>query len=144
MDNNYNNGSEDIMSFNLVADSLAWAEARRERYREDVDNANAHYRATGNVREFQALNAKARESWEADIREHFTDLMVESRLRDALAQGGRVYATLDTGETVPVRNINSLYEVSNITGSPAAPLVARMVGDFIVKHTTVADLITRA
>lgn len=132
------------MSFNLVADSLAWADNRREQYRADVDAANAHYRATGNLAEFQALNTQARESWHAEVREHFTDLMAESRLREALTHGGRVYATLNTGETVRVHNVGNLYEVSDTTGAPASPLVARMVGDFIVKHTTIAGLITQA
>lgn len=132
------------MSFNLVADSLAWAEARREQYRADVADANAHYRATGNLAEFQALNTQARDSWHADIREHFTDSMAETRLREALTQGGRVYATLDTGETVRVHNVGNLYEVIDIAGAPASPLIARTVGDFIVKHTTIADLTSRA
>lgn len=132
------------MPFNLVVDSLTWADIRREQYRADVDAANAHYRATGNLAEFQTLNTQARETWHADIREHFTDLMAETRLREALSQDGRVYATLDTGETVRVHNVGNLYEVSDITGAPTAPLIARMVGDFIVKHTTLSDLITQA
>lgn len=132
------------MSFNLVADSLVWADNRREQYRADVDAANAHYRATGNLAEFQALNTQAHDSWLADVREHFTDSMAESRLREALAQGGRVYATLDTGETVRVHNVGNLYSVSDITGAPAAPLIARIVGDFVVKHTSLSDIITQA
>lgn len=132
------------MSFNLVADGLKWADTRRELYRADVDAANAHYRATGDLKGFQALNSAARDSWYADIREHFTDSMAETRLREALAQCGRVYATLNTGETVRVHNVGNLYSVSDIAGAPAAPLVARMVGDFTVKHTTVADLISQA
>lgn len=132
------------MSFNLAADSLAWADDRREQYRADVDAANAHYRATGDLAGFQALNSVARDSWHADVREHFADSMAETRLREALDQGGRVYATLNTGETVRVHNVGNLYSVSDTTGAPAAPLVARMVGDFTVKHTTVADLITQA
>ena len=132
------------MSFNLVANSLVWADNRREQYRADVDNANAHYSATGDLKGFQAFNTQARDSWHTDIREHFTDSMAETRLREALAQGGRVYATLNTGETVRVHNVGNLYSVSDITGAPASPLVARMVGDFTVSHTTTADLITQA
>lgn len=132
------------MSLNQSADSLTWADNRREQYRADVDAANAHYRSTGDLKGFQALNAQARDTWHADIREHFTDSVVETHLREALAQGGRVYATLNTGEIVSVHNVGNLYEVSDITGAPAEPLIARMVGDFTVKHTTVADLISRA
>lgn len=132
------------MSFNLVADSLAWADNRREQYRVDVDTANAHYRATGDLAGFQALNSAARESWHADVREHFTDSMAETRLREALDQCGRVYATLDTGETVRVHNVGNLYSVSDTTGAPASPLIARMVGNFTVSHTTISDLISQA
>lgn len=132
------------MSFNQTADSLVWADTRREQYREDVNAANTHYRKTGNLAEFQALNSAARESWHTDTREHFADSMAETRLREALDQGGRVYATLDTGETVRVHNVGNLYSVSDTTGAPAAPLIARMVGNFTVKHTTAANLITRA
>lgn len=132
------------MSLNQSADSLVWADNRREQYRADVDAANAHYRATGDLKAFQALNAQARDTWHADVREHFADSMAETRLREALAQGGRVYATLNTGETVPVHTIGNLYEVSDITGAPAEPLIARIVGGFAVSHTTVADLISRA
>lgn len=132
------------MSFNQVADSLVWADNRREQYRADVDAANAHYRATGNLTEFQALNSAARDTWHADVRAHFADSMADTRLREALAQGGRVYATLDTGEIVSVYNVGNLYSVSDITGAPAAPLIARMVGNFTVKHTTLNDLISQA
>lgn len=132
------------MSLNQSTDNLVWADNRREQYRADVDAANAHYRATGDLKGFQALNAQARDTWHVDVREHFADSMAETRLREALAQGGRVYATLNTGETVSVHNVGNLYEVSDITGAPAEPLIARMVGDFTVKHTSVADLISRA
>ena len=132
------------MSLNQSTDNLVWADNRREQYRADVNTANAHYRATGDLKGFQALNTQARDTWHADVREHFADSMAETRLREALAQGGRVYATLNTGETVSVHNVGNLYEVSDITGAPAEPLIARMVGVFTVKHTTVADLIARA
>ena len=132
------------MSLNQSADSLVWADTRREQYRADVDAANAHYRATGDLKGFQALNTQARDSWHDDVREHFADSMAETRLREALAQGGRVYATLNTGETVSVHNISNLYEVCDIAGAPAEPLIARMVGDFTVKFTTVSDLVSLA
>lgn len=132
------------MSFNQVADSLEWADNRRGQYRADVDAANAHYRATGDLKGFQALNTQARDSWHADVLEHFADSMAETRLLEALAQGGSVYATLDTGETVSVHNVGNLYSVSDVTGAPSSPLIARMVGNFIVSHTSVANLISRA
>ena len=132
------------MTLNQTTNSLVWADSRREQYRADVATANAHYRATGDLKEFQTLNTQARDSWHTDVREHFTDSVVETQLREALTQGGRVYATLDTGETVSVHNVGNLYHVTDVTGAPAAPLIARMVGDFTVSHTTVADLITQA
>jgi Fic family protein len=123
---------------------MTYATTRHDQYRADVQTANDHYRSTGDLQGFQALNREARNTWHADIRAHYNNDTLNTELREALAQGGRVYATLDTGEIVKVHNIGNLYDVSDITGAPAEPLIARMVGGFDVKHTTVADLISRA
>lgn len=123
---------------------MSYATSRREQYRAGVQAANDHYRNTGDLKGFQSLNSEARDTWHADIRAHYNDDALNTDLRDALAQGGRVYATLDTGEIVRVHNVGNLYAVSDITGAPAEPLIARMVGGFDVKHTTVSDLISRA
>lgn len=123
---------------------MTYANNRREQYRIDVNVANDHYRNTGDLKAFQSLNTAARESWHSDIVTHYRNELVETELLDALSQGGRVYATLDTGEVVRVHNIGSLYSVTDITGAPAEPLIARMASGFTVSHTTVADLIGRA
>lgn len=123
---------------------MSYATARREQYRADVQAANDHYRNTGDLKGFQSLNSEARDTWHADIRAHFNNDALNTELREALTQGGRVYATLNTGETVRVHNVGNLYEVSDIAGAPAEPLVARMVGGFDVKHTSLEDLISRA
>jgi Fic family protein len=123
---------------------MTYATTRHDQYRADVQSANDHYRSTGDLAGFQALNREARDTWHADIRAHYNDNALNAELQEALAQGGRVYATLNTGEIVRVHNIGNLYDVSDITGAPAEPLIARMVGSFDVKHTTVADLISRA
>lgn len=123
---------------------MTYATTRRDQYRTDVQAANDHYRNTGDLKGFQSLNSEARDTWHADIRAHYNDDALNTELREALTQGGRVYATLNTGEIVRVHNVGNLYEVSDITGAPAEPLIARMVGGFDVKHTTVADLISRA
>lgn len=123
---------------------MSYATTRREQYRADVQAANEHFRNTGDLKGFQSLNSEARDTWHADIRAHFNNEELNAELREALAQGGRVYATLDTGEVVRVHNVGNLYGVSDTTGAPAEPLIARMVGGFDVKHTTVADLISRA
>ena len=123
---------------------MPYADTRREQYRADVQAANDYYRNTGDLKGFQSLNSEARDTWHTDIRAYYNDDALNADLREALTQGGRVYATLNTGETVRVHNVGNLYEVSDIAGAPAEPLVARMVGGFDVKHTTLADLISRA
>lgn len=121
-----------------------YAEQRREQYEHDVRIANDAYRNSGDLALFQKLDKIARDTWHNDIRAHYNNDAVNAELRDALAQGGRVYATLNTGETVRLHNVGNLYDVSDITGAPAEPLITRIVGGFTVKYTTVADLITRA
>lgn len=123
---------------------MPYASTRRDQYRADVQAANDHYRNTGDLKGFQSLNSEARDTWHADIRAHYNNDALNAELREALTQGGRVYVTLDTSEIVRVHNVGNLYEVSDTTGAPAEPLIARMVGGFDVKHTTVADLISRA
>ena len=123
---------------------MSYADTRREQYQADVQAANDHYRNTGDITGFQSLNRAARDTWHADIRAHYNNDAINTELREALAQGGRVYATLNTGETVRVHNVGNLYDVSDISGAPAEPLIARMAGSFDVKHTVAADLISRA
>lgn len=124
--------------------ATTFAATRRAQYRADVQAANDHYRNTGDLKGFQTLNREARDTWHADIRAHYNDVTRNAELRKALAQNGHVCATLDTGEIVGIHNVGNLYEVTDSEGAPAEPLIARIVGGFDVKHTTLADLITRA
>lgn len=123
---------------------MSYAESRRELYRQDIDNANRYYRESGDLAGFQERNTVARETWHADILEHYNDARVNADLLAALSESGRVYVTTDNGETVRVHNTGTLYSVSDTVGAPATPLIARMVGGFTVKHTTVADLVSHA
>lgn len=120
------------------------AELARAIYRADIDAANAYYRETGNLEGYQTRARAARESWEHEVREAYRDEAAEAAYLEARAEGGRVYADLATGERVRVPSLAALYAVSDTEGAPAAPLIARMTGDFIASHTTAADLIRRA
>lgn len=120
------------------------AELTRAIYHADMDAANAYYRETGDLAGYQTRARAARESWEREIRDAYRDETVEDAYVAARMSGGRVYADIDTGERVRVPSVAALYAVSDITGAPAAPLIARMTGGFIVSHATIADLISRA
>lgn len=123
---------------------MSYAAARREQYRAEIYAAHAYYRDTRDLPGYQERYAAARDTWHADIREHYRDTAVESAYVDARNTGGRIYADTITGERVSVPTIGALYAVSDVTGAPAEPLIARIVGGFIVSHATVADIIGRA
>lgn len=120
------------------------AELARNVYRADIDAANAYYRSTGDIAGYQARSRAARETWEREVRDAYRDDAIEDAYVAARAEGGRVYADLVTGERVRVPSVAALYAVSDTTGVPAEPLVARITGGFIVSHATIADLISRA
>lgn len=123
---------------------MTFAIARRDKYTADIDAANAYYRESADLTGYQAKAREARESWCADIRAYYQDFASEVELREALAMPGRVYADLAAGERVRVHTVGNLYEVTDTTGAPAEPLIARMVGGFTVLDTSITDLISRA
>lgn len=121
-----------------------YAETRRDQYTRDVAAANDYYRLTGDLAGYQTRNTQARESWHADILAAYHSPAREAELKEALANGGRVYADTLTGDRVRVHNIGNLYAVTDTTGAPAMPLIGRMVGDFIELSTSVSDLVGKA
>lgn len=121
-----------------------YAEQRRKQYEHDMGMANTVFRNTGNLAEYQKLAKYAKDMWLSDIRKHYNNDTINAELLNALSSGGRIYATLETGETVRVHGIDNLYHVTDITGAPAEPLISRMTGGFTVKHTTLNDLVSRA
>lgn len=123
---------------------MDYATTRHAQYLDDVAEANRHYRETGDLQGYQRLNTNARERWEADTVEHYCDPATEAKLLRALATGGRVYANLNDGHIVRVHSVGNLYQVSNVTGTPVSPLIARLAGEFEVSHATIADIISKA
>jgi hypothetical protein len=122
----------------------SFAHTRREQYRVDAEAAQQYFRDTQDLVGFQERNRAARDTWHQEVREHYRDPSVEAALNEALMQDDRVYVELVSGERVRVQNVGNLYDVSDTTGAPAEPLIARMRGDFIGSNTTIADLISRA
>ena len=121
-----------------------YANTRRAQYAADMDTANAYYRESGDLAGYQSRAAAARETWHADIRAHYADAARDAELAAAIATGGRVSAELHDGQRVSVPTLAALYHVTDTTGAPAAPIIARMVGPFIVSHATIADIIRPA
>lgn len=113
-----------------------YADTRRETYAADMAAANDYYRETSDLPGYQTRALAARDSWQADIRAHYQDTELETELRAALATGGRVYATINTGETVSLPSVTALYHVTDTVGAPAEPLAARIVGTLTVSHRT--------
>lgn len=127
---------------------MSFAVQRLAQYHAECDAANEYFKTTHDLKGYQDRFFKARESWQSEVTTHYRNPKRTAELREALAQadriGGRVYATLDTGETVRMHTVGALYALNDITGAPAEPLVARIVGDFIVHTTTIADLVRQA
>lgn len=111
-----------------------YADTRRETYAADMTAANEYYRETADLAGYQTRALAARDTWQADIRAHYQNPELETELRAALATGGRVYATINTGETVSLPSVTALYYVTNIAGAPAEPLAALIVGALTVSH----------
>lgn len=113
-----------------------YADTRRETYAADMATANDYYRETADLTGYQTRALAARDTWQADIRAHYHNTELETELRAALATGGRVYATLATGETVSLPSVTALYHVTDIAGAPAEPLAALIVGALTISHRT--------
>ena len=113
-----------------------YADMRRETYAADMAAANHYYRETADLAGYQTRALVARDTWQADIRAHYSNTELETELRAALATGGRVYANLATGETVPLPSVTALYHVTDTVGAPAEPLAARIVGALTISHRT--------
>ena len=113
-----------------------YACTRREAYAADMTAANDYYRETADLPGYHTRALAARDTWQADIRAHYQNLKLEAELRAALATGGRVYATINTGETVSLPSVTALYHVTDTVGAPAEPLAARIVGALTISHRT--------
>lgn len=113
-----------------------YADTRRETYAADMTAATDYYRETADLAGYQTRALVARDTWQADIRTHYQNPKLEAELRAALATGGRVYATINTGEMVSLPSVTALYHVTDVTGAPAEPLAALIVGALTVSHRT--------
>ena len=111
-----------------------YADTRRETYAADMAAANDYYRETVDLAGYQTRALTARDTWQADIRAHYRNTELETELRAALATGGRVYATIATGETVSLPSVTALYHVTDIAGAPAEPLAALIMGALTISH----------
>lgn len=122
---------------------MDFATLQRNLYREAVNNANAYYRETQDLQGFQSRNRAARDEWETNIRDYYRNPELEQQIRDALNNGFRVYAELGNNVRMSVYSVPSLYAVSDTTGAPAQPLIARMQG-LTVSDKTLMDFIRPA